>query len=154
MAAPPPAEKPDKKRHLPVLAERDVAAADEDRPPWHWAAIAAVGVFVFWFPLILAVNAIVGAPGAAFGVLHAAAFSLASFAAGFLVARFGARTGTREASVGGAAAGGVAWLAAVTQATPREGLVPWILVLVAIVAVGGAAARAGAALGIRLRARH
>jgi len=146
------APEPDKKRHLPVLKEPDVAPEDEDRPPWHWAAIAGVGVFVFWFPLILAIGALAGGSGKLWAGLHAAAFSLASFAAGFLVGRFSGKAGKREAMVGGASAGGVAWLAGVTQGA-GAGLLAWLLVLLAVTILGGAASRAGAALGVRLRAR-
>jgi tRNA-(ms[2]io[6]A)-hydroxylase len=148
MSAPTP---PDKKRHLPLLSQAEVAAeGDEDRPPWHWSAIGAVGVFVFWFPLIFAVNAVLAGPGPAWAALNVAAFLLASFGAGFVVGRFGGKAGRREATVGGAAAGGVAWLAAVTQGA-RAGILVWAILLVVIVGLGGGAALAGGALGVARR---
>ncbi len=150
MSGQPENNKPDNKRRLPVLRESELPAEDEDRPPWHWSAITTIGAFVFWFPLIFAVNAIAAAPGAAWAVLNAAAFALANFTVGFLVGRFGGKAGKRETTVGGAAAGGVAWLAAVAQGA-GAGLVPWLLVLIAIVALGGGASRAGGALGVARR---
>jgi tRNA-(ms[2]io[6]A)-hydroxylase len=150
MSAPPPTP-PDKKRRLPLLPKIEVAAeGDEDRPPWHWSAIGAVGVFVFWFPLILAVNAVIPGPGAVWAGLNVAAFLIAAFGAGFIVGRFGGKAGRREAMVAGAAAGALAWLAAVTQGA-RAGILPWALLLAVIVAIGGGAARAGGALGVARR---
>ena len=137
---------PDKKRHLPLLPKVEVAVeGDEDRPPWHWSAIGAIGVFVFWVPLILAINGLLPGPGAAWIALNAAAFALACFGSGFLVGRYGGKAGRREAMVGGAAAAATAWLAAATQGV--RGPLTWVLLLAVLVAVGGGAARVGGALG-------
>ncbi len=148
---------PDRKRHLPLLPKVEVAdPGDEDRPPWHWSAIGAIGVFVFWLPLILAVNGALSpraplpgalpGPGPAWVGLNAAAFALASFGSGFLVGRYGGKAGRREAMVGGAAAAATAWLAAASQGA--RGPVTWALLLAVLVALGGGAARAGGALGV------
>jgi MFS family permease len=137
---------PDKKRHLPLLPKVEVAVeGDEDRPPWHWSAIGAIGVFVFWVPLILAINGLLPGPGAAWIALNAAAFALACFGSGFLIGRYGGKAGRREAMVGGAAAAATAWLAAATQGV--RGPLTWVLLLAVLVAVGGGAARVGGALG-------
>ncbi len=147
----------DKKRHLPLLPKAEVAVeGDEERPPWHWSAIGAVGVLVFWFPLIFAVNAVAAGPGREWAALNVCAFVLASFASGLLVGRFGGQAGRREAAVGGAAAGAVAWLAAVTQVPQATqgasaGFVVWLVVLAVVLALGGAAAGAGGALGVARR---
>jgi len=143
---------PDQKRRLPLLPRADVDEVDEDRPPWHWSAIGAVAVFVFWLPLILAVGAAVAGPGASWGSLHLASFVLASFGSGLLIGRFGGKAGRREAAVGGAAAGATAWLVAVTQGAPG-GILVWLLLLALIAAVGGGAAFAGGALGLARRKR-
>ncbi len=141
---------PDKKRHLPLLPKVEVAAEDdEDRPPWHWSAIAALGVFVFWLPLILALNGALPGPGAVWVSLNAAAFALACAVSGFLVGRYGGKAGPREAMVGGAAAAATAWLAAATQG--MRGPLTWALLLAVLVALGGGAARAGGALGLARR---
>jgi tRNA-(ms[2]io[6]A)-hydroxylase len=144
---------PDGKRHLPVLPAAEAAEGDvDDRPPWHWAAIGGVGVFVFWFPLAAALHGLLGAaagPGAS--ALHALGFALACGGAGFLVGRFSARAGKREAAVGGAAASGLACLVAAAQL--QGGVVTWALILAVFVALGGGAAWAGGALGVARRAR-
>ena len=138
---------PDKKRHLPLLPKVEVAVeGDEDRPPWHWSAIGALGVFVFWVPLILMVSAVLPGPGALWVTLNAAAFALACFGSGFLVGRYGGKAGRREAMVGGAAAAATAWLAAATQG--MRGALTWALLLAVLVALGGGAARLGGALGV------
>jgi tRNA-(ms[2]io[6]A)-hydroxylase len=141
----------DGKRRLPILPRTEVAAeGDEDRPPWHWSAIGAVGLFVLWFPLAIGVNALVPGPGAAWTALNVAAFLLAGFAAGFLVGRFGGKAGRREATVGGAAAGGAAWLAAVSLGAIGGALV-WAILLAVMGGLGGGAARVGGAIGVSRR---
>ena len=142
---------PGEKRRLPVLREPEVAApGDEDRPPWHWSAIGAVGVFVLWLPLALVINgALAGGGPGLLAALNAAAFALAAFASGFLVGRFGGSAGRREATVGGVAAGATAWLVAASQGL--QGPLTWALLLALIVALGGGAARAGGALGVSKR---
>jgi tRNA-(ms[2]io[6]A)-hydroxylase len=134
-----------------VLREPEVAApGDEDRPPWHWSAIGAVGVFVLWVPLAMLVNGplAVGTP-AGIVALNAAAFAFAAFASGFLVGRFGGRAGRREAMLGGVAAGTAAWLVSASQG--MQGPVTWALLFALIVALGGGAARAGGAFGVSRR---
>jgi hypothetical protein len=140
----------DRKRRLPVLPASELPPEDEDRPPWHWAVIATIGAFVFWLPLLLLVNAVAMGQSTAWGLLHAGAFALANVGAGLLVGRFGGKAGEREAMVGGASAGALAWVAAVTQGQ-GGGAIGWALVLAALLALGGAAARGGSALGLRLR---
>jgi hypothetical protein len=148
---PPAPRDADGKRRLPLLPKVEVAAeGDEDRPPWHWSVIGGVGVFVLWLPLAFVINgALAGRaePGAALVGLNAAAFALASFTSGFLVGRFGGSAGRREATVSGAAAGAVAWLAALT----RGGLLVWVILLAVLVGLGAGAARAGGALGVARR---
>jgi tRNA-(ms[2]io[6]A)-hydroxylase len=146
---------PDGKRRLPLAPRVEVGAeGDEDRPPWHWAAIGAVGVFVFWLPLAIGVNALLGGrSGAAVVALHAAAFVLASAGSGFLVGRFGGKAGRREAAAGGLGAAGVAWLLAAAQGLHASvgTLVTWALLLAAMGALGGGAAWLGGARGVRGR---
>ena len=143
----------DNKRRLPLLPKVEVAAeGDLDRPPWHWSVIGAIGVFILWLPLAYALNGALGGRGeggAAAVALNAAAFALASFTSGFLVGRFGGRAGRRESTVAGAAAGATAWLIAAAQGL--QGLLVWARLLVVIVALGAAAARAGGALGVARR---
>jgi len=155
VSAPP---EPDKKRRLPLLPRAEVAVeSDEDRPPWHWSAIGAVGVFVLWLPLAILVNgplagsAPAGGASRASVALNAAAFALACFTSGFLVGRFGGKAGRREAMVGGAAAGATAWLIGTTQIVQGWGI--WLVFLAVLVVFGGGAARAGGALGVSWRKR-
>ncbi len=145
------APEPDKKRRLPLLPKVEVAAeGDEDRPPWHWSAIGAVGVFVLWLPLALLINGVFAVPAsAAPAILNAAAFALAAFTSGFLVGRFGGKAGRREATVGGVAAGATAWLIAASQGMRDP--VTWLLLLAVIGGLGGGAARAGGAIGVARR---
>ena len=156
---------PDGKRRLPLAPKMEVAdEADEDRPPWHWSAIGAVGVFVLWLPLAFLVNGMLkgaaedtAAPTLRLRVamiaLNAAAFALASFIAGFLVGRFGGKAGRREATVGGFAAAAVAWTLAAAQGLRAEvvTLLTCALLFAAITALGAGAGRAGGALGVRRR---
>jgi tRNA-(ms[2]io[6]A)-hydroxylase len=146
----------DGKRHLPLAPKVDVAVeGDEDRPPWHWSAIGAVGVFVLWLPLAFAASALLGRaePGPLLVVLNAAAFAIASFGAGYLVGRFGGKAGRREATVSGGAAGTIAWMLAASQGVRRDavGLLTWMIVLAIIVGLGSAASRVGGALGVAHR---
>ena len=145
----------DKKRRLPLLPQAEVAVeGDEDRPPWHWSAIGAVGVFVLWLPLAILVNGFgdgSAKPGGAVVALNAFAFALACFTSGFLVGRFGGKAGPREAMAGGAAAGAMAWLIAATQIVQGFGI--WLVFLAVLVVFGGGSARAGGALGVAGRKR-
>jgi hypothetical protein len=143
---------PDGKRHLPVLPQPEVAAeGDDDRPPWHWAAIGAVAVFVFWLPLAAALHGLLGnAAGVVAGVVNAGGFALACFTSGFLVGRFGSRAGKREATVGAAAASALACLIAAMEL--RGGLLTWGVMLAVFVGIGAGSARLGGALGVARRA--
>lgn len=145
------APSPDGKRRLPLLPKVEVAEeGDEDRPPWHWAAIGCVGVFVFWLPLAFTVNGLLAVGTGAVGVLlNAAAFGLACFGSGLLVGRFGGKAGKREATAGGVAASVLSCLLAAVQL--RGGVVTWILIVAVFVALGGSTSLAGGALGLRLR---
>jgi tRNA-(ms[2]io[6]A)-hydroxylase len=113
--------------------------------------IAAVGVFVFWFPVAGALHRLLGdAAGVAAGTVHAGGFALASFVSGFLVGRFGGKAGKREATVGGAAASALACLVAALQL--RGGVLTWAVILAIFVGIGAGSARLGGALGLSRRA--
>jgi tRNA-(ms[2]io[6]A)-hydroxylase len=146
---------PDGKRRLPLAPKVDVAQPeDEDRPPWHWSAIGVVGIFVFWLPLAAIVNGVLGArTGAITVLLNALAFALASFGAGLLVGRYGAKAGRREAAVSGCAAALTASLVALPQSLQAGagGVVTWLLLLAVLGAIGGGAAWAGGAIGVSRR---
>jgi MFS family permease len=158
-----PDDKP--KRRLP-LAPGMSAVEDDDaeRPPWHWSAIGAVAILLAWLPLAYIVNGVLsrvlaGAadpasapPGvrAAMVALNLAAFAIACFAGGVLVGRYGGQAGKREATGAGFGVAAVAWaLTAAIQA--RSGLLTWSLLLLVLGAIAGGSARAGGALGLRLR---
>lgn len=112
-------------------AAPDTDGAGERRPPWHWVGFGTVAIFAAWLPLAYAAQAAVahvlalrfGADATAEGMASALAtmpagerarlmailavpnvlaLGLASFAGGYLVGRFGAGTGTREAAAAGA----------------------------------------------------
>lgn len=148
---------PDGKRRLPLAPRVEVKEPeDEDRPPWHWSAIGAIGSFVLWLPLAILVNAVIGARAGAIGAtLNAAAFAIACSGAGLIVGRFGGKAGRREAAIGGAGAGAIAWALAATQsmAMALGAIVTWLLLLAAIGAIGAGAAWLGGALGVKLRVR-
>lgn len=105
-------------RKLPVIQEptgEDAEAAA--RPAWHWVLIGAALLITIWMPFVVVALAIArkiasgGAPGAIVaGLLAAATFSLASLAAGYLVARFGQRTQPRHAVFAGLLAATAIWL--------------------------------------------
>jgi tRNA-(ms[2]io[6]A)-hydroxylase len=127
------------------------AEGDEDRPPWHWAVIGAVAVFVFWLPVAGALHWVLGdAAGAAAAAVHAGGYALACFASGFLVGRFGGRAGKREATAGAAAASALACLVAALQL--RGGVLTWGVILAIFVGIGAGSARIGGALGVARRA--
>lgn len=146
---------PDGKRRLPLAPRVEVAQpADEDRPPWHWTGIGAVGVFVFWLPQAMILNGVIGvSPGPAAVALNAAAFALAAAGAGLLVGRFGGAAGRREAAASGVVAAVIAWL--VTSASSlradARSLLALGLLLIVITALGGGAGWIGGAIGVRLR---
>lgn len=103
----------------------------EVRPPWHWVGFGTVAIFAAWLPLAYVAQAAVarvlanrfGASataqeiGLALGTMLAGdrarlmailavpnvlALGLASFGGGYLIGRFGAGTGIREAASAGA----------------------------------------------------
>ncbi len=148
-------EKP--KRRLPVLPSSGGGADDDadDRPPWHWSAIGAAGVFVLWLPMAYIVNGAIARFGGASWIRVAAnlaAFALASLGAGAIVGRFGARAGVKEAAVSGGAAAVIAWALAAWDAA-RSGYVVWALILAVLVAVGAGSAAAGGKIGAAKRPR-
>lgn len=141
----------------------------EDRPPWHWAAIGAVAIFLAWLPLAAGANALVARlvgdlppgepPGAGHAraavALNAVGFVVAAMAGGALVGRFGGRAGTKEAAAAGFFASATAWALAAAQPGqgPGPGALAWATILVAIGSIGTLAAYAGARFGLRGRAR-
>ena len=143
------------KRRLPLAPRTEVAdPTDEDRPPWHWAAIGTVGIFVFWLPLSFIVNGVLGMrTGAAAVVLNVTAFAGACFGAGFLVGRFGGKAGPREAAAGGLAAAAVAWLVSAIPSLRADVavLLTLGLLLIAMLAIAGGTAFLGGKLGIAKR---
>jgi hypothetical protein len=131
------------KRKLPVLNAHSADEDTEPRPPWHWVGFGAVLVFGAWMPLALLAQACVSRLSrlppssspteaanafyslssgerareiAIMAVPHALALAISAFAAGYVVARFGDRTGPRESAVAGFAAGFVAVLLAFASA--------------------------------------
>ena len=130
------------KRKLPVL-NASPEDDQEPRPPWHWVGFGAVLVFASWMPLALLAQSIASrlsvlppsdSPAeaashfwaldpaarahqiATMAIPHALALAMAAFAAGYVVGRFGDRTGTREAAIAGFAAALVAVLLALASA--------------------------------------
>lgn len=151
---PPVASSEAPKRRLPMLGKVEVAhESDEDRPPWHWSAIGAVGVFLAWLPMAYIVNGPLGGlfsggmvAKVAAVALNIAAFVIGSFAGGYLVGRFGGRAGVKEATVAGVAASALAWALAAAQA--RSGLLVWIMLLTGMAMLGAGAGRVGGAVGL------
>jgi hypothetical protein len=169
-----PARK-DEKRRLPVLNSAPHDEPDEERPPWHWSAIGVVAIFVVWLPLAYVANGVVAralregasaatsAPVRVVAVMigsNVLAFGVAAFAGGFIVARFGAKAGRREATVSGFAAGAIAWalsfaslLAAPRAMAPDMTMVAanWLVLLAVMGALGAGVANLGGRLGLRMR---
>lgn len=113
-------------RRLPVIQEptgEDAEAAA--RPPWQWVLIGSGLLVTIWTPFVATALAVARkiaageapgpggtpAPGIS-ALLVALTFALASLAAGYLVARFGARTRPRHAVFSGLLAAGEIWLLA------------------------------------------
>ncbi len=154
---------PDGKRRLPLLPKTEVAQeGDEERPPWHWAAIGAAAIFVFWLPLAFLANAALArvhggaevdqVPRAVQALMvgvNLLAFALASFAAGLLVGRFGGKAGPREATLAGLGAATIAWMIGIWGA--QAGLLIGAMLLALLVAVSAGSARLGGSLGLRSR---
>ena len=151
-------------RRLPVL-QPPAEEPDEERPPWHWAGLGTVAIFIAWLPLAGLVSALLrralegqeeGSASRWIQVaivgLHVAAFFAAGAAGGFLVGRFGGRAGLREATASGVIAAALAWALAVSQGAPA-GVLGWAILLVVLATLGAAAARAGGSAGVRRRPR-
>lgn len=152
-------------RRLPVVQPSLQEEADEERPPWHWAGLGTVAIFIVWLPLAGLVSALLrralegqSADAAPHSIqipmvaLHVTAFCAAGAAGGLLVGRFGGRAGLREATASGVIAAALAWALAVSQGAPAGGL-GWAILLVVMATLGGAAAHTGGRTGLRLRPR-
>jgi hypothetical protein len=152
----------DGKRRLPVLRPSDEPEPD-DRPPWHWAGLGAVAIFVVWLPLAAIATSlgqrwVTPTPDAGdvptrvrallVGV-HALAFALACVVGGFFVRRVGARTTPRHAVASGVAAAAIAWVLAATQGLSNAGLLAWAALLVVVAAIGALGAGVGGLLEAR-----
>jgi hypothetical protein len=151
-------------RRLPVIQSRSPEDAEaEERPRSHWIAIGAGLMLAFWIPLAmlgialgkrLSLAILGGAgdeavaqatPGQRLAVMFAvvvpvlASFVLAALGAGALVGRFGGRSGSREAAVGGALGALGAWALAALGGSlgPWPVAVSTALVLVVLGAVSG-----------------
>lgn len=152
----------DGKRRLPVLRPSDEPEPD-DRPPWHWAGLGAVAIFVVWLPLAAVATSlgqrwVASAPEAAdvptrvralLVAVHALAFALACLVGGFFVRRVGARTTPRHAVASGVLAAAIAWVLAATQGLSNAGLLVWAALFVVVGAIGALAAGLGGLLGAR-----
>jgi hypothetical protein len=140
------------------------APVDEDaRPPWHWVGFGTVAIFATWLILAAVAGAVVKraiAPwvgdaqtpaeiatrlaamsaddrlrlAAVQMIPHVLALSLASFAGGLLVGKFGRGAGPREAAMSGFATALIATLVAA-----REGGLGWTSVVTFLIAVAFAA---------------
>lgn len=149
-------------------------ADDETRPPWHWVGFGTVVIFAAWLPLTYIAQVVVarvlaqrfGADlsedqmtvavasldarerfrlMATLALPHSFALGMASFAGGFLVGRFGARTTMREAAWAGAATAFVA-----TALSCRSLGGSWTSAIIVVIAVGFAAW--GGRVGTKLKA--
>ncbi len=144
------------RRKLPVLNATPGAEPEEPRPPWHWVGFGTVAIFGGWLPLALVAQSLTArlsrlppaaSPAlaaanfyalpaserakeiAAIALPHGLALAAASFAGGFLVGRFGAPAGVREAALAGLMAGLVAVMLAFAS-----GGISWPPLMVAAVA--------------------
>lgn len=135
------------KRRLPLVPSEEAAAdAGPARPSWQWIVFGAFGIFVVWLP-VSALGARVARTTAALAAASTLGLAVASLAGGLLLGRWGGPgIGVRE----GALAGLLAALVAILGAGLELGFSPGSL-LVGAVAIPLAAA--GAALGLRRRAR-
>ncbi|MEZ4298016.1 MAG: hypothetical protein R3B70_23870 [Polyangiaceae bacterium] len=145
------------------LLDRSLPGDEEDnRPPWHWIGFGAAATFFAWLPLSalagFATIRIAGggprrispATGVWLVAAHTLAFVIAGFLGGYLVGRFSRVAGRKEAALGGAGAGGLAWGIAASQGTPGGSLV-WGLLLAVMLLLGAAAGYAGGRTGLRGR---
>jgi tRNA-(ms[2]io[6]A)-hydroxylase len=140
----------------------------EPRPPWHWIGFGTVAIFGAWLPLAYLAGAVVKRAvepyvgiaanaeeyAARYAVLgpgdrvrlaaiqlipHAIAFSLAAFAGGFLVGRFGKGTRPREAAAAGATTALIALGITAGGGFGSIGAALVMIVVVALLAVGTSA---------------
>jgi len=152
-----------------------------DRPPWHWVGFGTVAIFAVWLPLTYVAQAVIarvlsGRFGASATPQDIAAriqemtprdraqlmaflalptivsLALSAFAGGYLVARFGASTGIREAATAGAMTALVALgLSLGGQSAPAGGAALATAAVTVVVAVGFAAL--GGRAGVKRRAK-
>jgi MFS family permease len=153
------------RRRLPVLNRPAEPEREEERPPLHWVGFGTVAIFAAWLPLTYVAGAISArvmegrfgkdaskdAITLALEAMDAGerarlmavvalpglfALAIAAFGGGFIVGRFGDRTGMREAAL----AGGIAALIASAMAWAGPTLSTLVAASVTIlVAVGFAA---------------
>lgn len=158
----------DGKRRLPLLQEGHPPPdppAEDSRSPRTWIAIGTLATFLVWLPLawladagvrrFVAVEDARGVPtpaGVWLVAAHAFTFFASGLLSGLLVGRAGGAAGVREATLGAACAGVLAWLLAATQGTPGGPLV-WGLLLAIISSLGALAGKAGGHLGLAWRRR-
>jgi hypothetical protein len=147
-------------RRLPVIQEPtgdDAEAAA--RPAWQWVLIGSGLLVTIWTPSVAVALAVArkiaalqwGGAGAGPGVaaaLAALTFALSSVAAGYLVARFGARTARRHALFSGVVAAVEVWILALMGGAFTSGFVA----VTALLSLSGLAA-GFCALGAWLRRR-
>lgn len=161
------------RRRLPVIASSSPSPEeDEPRPPWHWVGFGTVAIFAAWLPLAYVAGAVsarvmaarFGADASkdaidlALGAMtsaerarlmatvalpSAAGLALSAFGGGFVVGRFGTKTGAREAALAGTAtaliASAMAW-AGLTWSTVIAAAVT-LLVAAGFAAWGGRSGR-------------
>jgi hypothetical protein len=145
----------------PAEPAREPETEEEARPPLHWVGFGTVAIFAAWLPLTYAAGAvssrvmegrfgkdaskdaitlalqamdagerarlmaIVALPGLA-------ALAIAAFGGGFVVGRFGDRTGTREAALAGGIAAVIASLMAWAGPTASALVAATVTMLVAV----------------------
>lgn len=146
-------------RRLPVIQEPtgdDAEAAA--RPAWQWVLIGSGLLVTIWTPSValalalarkIAALRLAGGAGAGIAAaLAALTFALSSVAAGYLVARFGARTQRRHALFSGLLAAVEIWILALMGGAFTSGFVA----VTALLSLSGLAA-GFCALGAWLRRR-
>lgn len=163
------------RRRLPLISNKPEAEPPpEERPPLHWVGFGIVAIFAGWLPLTFVAGAASSrvmaarfgkdasqdAIALAMAAMSAgerarvmatialpglAALAVAAFGGGFVVGRFGDRTGPREAALAGV---GVAVLASLLAWSPSLAAVVGAFVTL-LVAAGFAAW--GAKVGVRRR---
>jgi hypothetical protein len=155
---------PDKKRRLPILQNKEAADESEalPRPPWHWSGIGVVVSFLVWLPIaagIAALTARLGPTAAASAmgwgllivVMHLFGFLVATFAAGFLIGKFGGEAGPKEGAMSGFVTAVFAVALAAASPTAGATIVTWAVLLVIVGAGGAASSMVGARVGKKRR---